>query len=115
MNVTVTRGGRSSAIDVPIAELSKFRVLFKLGGQGRGIWFRYPRITALMSCAAIPDDDRATFGHSCMHGPPPHKIRVIVKLEGSVKRSADDACRLAREGEALAEAYRLGRPIGKAA
>lgn len=109
MNVVVTRGGRRNVIEVPIAALHTFRVARRMGGYGDKL--KWPRLSALMSCDAIPEEARGTFGHSCQHGPPPHEIRVIIGSDNGRSwppPTCDEIHRLAWEGERLAEAYREG-------
>ncbi len=108
MNVRVWRNGRSEVIDVPIALLTRFQVDWR--SPGRHEPYRYPRLTAIMSCELIPDAARETFGHSCKHGPPPHHIRVLVEIAGKPRtRNVYRVQRLAFEAERLASAFREGR------
>ena len=109
MNVTVSRGGGGD-ISVPVTALRRVHLTRVTGGVGRQL--KRPRIGARIFCTDIPDGAR--FGHSCMHGPPPHDLLVLVKFSEPPPgrsdnfRTVDELARLAWELERLAEAYRLG-------
>lgn len=109
MNVTVTRGGFewASSFDLPITSLSGFRPVWSPSSP-RAQRFRYPRLGAYMSCDLIPEDVRETFGHGCLHGPPPHTIRVIVKVDNHKRRTLDEVLTLAADAERLVEVCRSG-------
>ncbi len=110
MNVRVWRGGCSEVIEVPIVALAGFRVEWR--SPGRHEPFTYPRLSAIMSCESIPEEARKTFGHSCEHGPPPHRIRVLVEVAGKPRaRTVSRVKRLAREAECLAKAMHEGGAI----
>jgi len=103
MLVEVSRSGRGGSIEVPIAELHSFRPTFHNPCQHSSRRsYMLPVLSARMWCSIIPDG--AEFGHSCTHGPPPHRIRVVVNMRKIL--SLDDAKRLAREANALAAVYR---------
>ena len=73
--VTVVRQpGAYSAITVRFGALWHFHERSVSGGVGApsGRPFTYAR----MSCEQIPDG--SDFGHSCLHGPPPHAILVCI-------------------------------------
>ena len=61
-------------VEVKVADLRRPHWSDVSGGVGR----RAPRqfVHGYISCDLIPDD--ADFGHSCLHGPPPHDIKVCV-------------------------------------
>lgn len=74
--VRVTRGwGDWRKLDVPLDALSGWHVAVAQGGHGARL--PKPALAAYMSCEEIPSE--ADFGHSCVHGPPPHRIKVIVQ------------------------------------
>ena len=107
MNVRVWRGGSSEVIEVPIVALAGFRVEWRSGGRHEPFPFTYPRLSAIMSCESIPEEARKTFGHSCQHGPPPHRIRVLVEVAGKPRsRTVSRVRRLAFEAERVAKAMR---------
>jgi len=108
MNVRVWRGGCSEVIEVPIAALAGFRVEWRSPGMNHHHEpFTYPRLSAIMSCESIPEEARKTFGHSCQHGPPPHRIRVLVEVAGKPRsRTVSRVWRLAFEAERVAKAMR---------
>jgi hypothetical protein len=107
VNVEIKRAGGMTT-EVPITVLYGFRVDQNIDPE-RPNRKRY-RITALMSCADLPKDK--PFGHSCLHGgPPPHTIRVFVKLRATGRpfaRTEPRLRQLAREAELLANALRAG-------
>ncbi|MDQ3867092.1 MAG: hypothetical protein M3304_09770 [Actinomycetota bacterium] len=72
--VVVSRGWGGGTIAVDERALGGFHVTFDAGGTGAIL----PRNTlaAYMLCTEIPDG--AYFGHSCRHGPPPHRIKVLI-------------------------------------
>ncbi len=73
--VTIRRSwGDWRTLQVPINALSGFHFTDLAGGTSA----RMPRnvLAAYMLCSDIPSG--AFFGHSCMHGPPPHRIKVLI-------------------------------------
>jgi hypothetical protein len=106
VNITIHRGG-GGEVDVPIKALHGFRV--DLDFDDREPNRRRYRLTALILCTELPAG--RPFGHSCLHGPPPHLIRVVVKLPSTgqpFSRSEGKQRRLASEAELLARALRSG-------
>ena len=90
--VRVTRGwGDWRKIDVPREKLSGWHMTSTQGGHGAPL--PRPALAAYMGCDAIPAD--AEFGHSCLHGPAAHRIKVLVQKV--------DNPRSFREPRALAE------------
>jgi hypothetical protein len=74
--VTVTRGwGDWRKLDVDEDALSDFHIATGQGGHRAPL--PRPMLAAFMSCDDIPEDTE--FGHSCGHGPPPHRIKVLVQ------------------------------------
>jgi hypothetical protein len=61
-------------ITVPISALSGLHIAAKSGGVN--VHLPRPTLAAYMSCEDIPAG--ADFGHSCVHGPPPHTIKVLI-------------------------------------
>lgn len=74
--VTITRQpGDWRKLDVRFDVLDGWRLDTLTGGiQRRTV---HPTLFAYMNCEAIPDG--VEFGHSCLHGPAPHRIKVIVQ------------------------------------
>jgi hypothetical protein len=73
--IFVARGwGDGLVIEVPISCLSGLHMATAAGGTLRPL--PRPTLAAYMDCTAIPDG--AEFGHSCLHGPPPHRIKVLI-------------------------------------
>jgi hypothetical protein len=91
VNVTVTRGAGGSS-EVPIGVLNGFRVeANEMPHEGeRPRW----RLTALMLCTDLPEG--STVGHSCLHGPPPHLIRVVIVPKGMSHRGSRTKSRMDR-------------------
>jgi hypothetical protein len=115
MNVSVRRGGRGCKTEVPLTALEGFHATYNVGGiEGR--FFTHPRLAAYMSCEMIPEEARETFGHSCQHGPPPHKIRVIVRTSKRARkrRTYADVTRMALTVERLAHVLREERRVADA-
>src|SRR5207249_2416212 len=67
------------SIDVPLEALYDFHWSTVSGGIGQQT--KRPFLCARMSCKHIPVG--AHFGHSCMHGPPPHEILVVIRKGGT--------------------------------
>ena len=112
MTVRVHRGG-GGEISVPITALEGFWVRENVWPDRKHS--RY-ELTALMLCTHIPEGE--VFGHSCMHGPPPHLIRVIIRPDGMSRhgsRSSGRMLRLRDEISALAHACRAGIVVSEAA
>lgn len=61
-------------IKVPLSELRDFHIRSTSGGVS--VRSPYPMLYARMWCSAIPKG--AEFGHSCVHGTPPHNILVCI-------------------------------------
>jgi hypothetical protein len=61
-------------IRVPISVLSGFHITTVTGGVN--VRIPRPTLAAYMSCEDIPAG--ADFGHTCKHGPPPHRIKVLI-------------------------------------
>jgi hypothetical protein len=73
--VWIARGwGDGLAIEVPVDCLSGLHVATAAGGTLRRL--PRPTLAAYMDCTVIPDGSE--FGHSCLHGPPPHRIKVLI-------------------------------------
>ncbi len=74
--VTVTRDrGDWRKIEVESDQLDGWHIATAQGGHGARLPHRM--LAAYMSCEAIPDG--AAFAHSCAHGPPPHRIKVLIQ------------------------------------
>lgn len=79
--VTVSRHPRDRrTVTVDDAVLSGWHVTRRTGGLHLGTGG--PKLAAYMSCAEIPAG--VPFGHSCRHGRPPHRIKVIVRGCGAI-------------------------------
>ena len=50
---------------------------------------------AYMPCTAIPHKARREFGHTCEHGPQPHRIHVLVLREPAYAKLYDSLAKLA--------------------
>lgn len=75
-DVVVTRGwGDWRKLSVPLDVLARFHMTSDAGGTKARL--PRPMLAAYMSCTAIPEG--VEFGHSCLHGPPPHSIKVLVQ------------------------------------
>ena len=86
--VTIARGHRDQAtIEVPEEELSGFHYASFASGRGGSVGGR--ELAAYMLCTAIPFGQY--FGHSCEHGPPPHRIKVLIPRR---KNDSDTYARL---------------------
>jgi len=73
--VIVTRGwGDHQKLAIDEAALSGIHMTDVAGGTNAKL--PRPALAAYVLCTAIPDG--AEFGHSCRHGPPPHRIKVLV-------------------------------------
>lgn len=60
-----------------------------------GVMSRSPRpmVYAYMLCSSIPDG--VEFGHSCAHGPGPHRIKVVVVAKDNDRLTVNYVRRLA--------------------
>lgn len=74
--VIVSRNLGGVKICVPASALSGLHIAEAAGGTGARL--SRPSLAAYMSCESIPDDYFPVFGHSCRHGPPPHRIKVVI-------------------------------------
>ncbi len=72
VRVRVTRAPGDSRVEVPIGVLSGFCMTAYTGGKHRRLG--RPMLAARMSCDDLP----AVPWHSCKHGPPPHRILVVI-------------------------------------
>ena len=102
----------ASEFEMPISDLYLFKPLWAPSGRRGFQRFSHPRLGALMSCEWIPDELRSTFGHSCLHGRPPHMIRVIVKVDAYKRRSLEEVLKLAEDAERLHGSY-VSRPAAR--
>ena len=73
--VTVCRHpGDDRSVAVPFSSLQDFHLKVVSGGvKARSA---HPMLYARMWCSEIPKGEE--FGHSCLHGPPPHEILVCI-------------------------------------
>jgi hypothetical protein len=74
MVVVARDHGEDATIEVPEGELSGLHYASFAGGRGGRV--RGSELAAYMLCTAIPFG--RYFGHSCEHGPPPHRIKVLI-------------------------------------
>lgn len=72
--VTIARDTVDATVEVPASELSGFHYASFSGG--RGTRFAGRQLAAYVMCTSLPFGQH--FGHSCEHGPPPHRIKVIL-------------------------------------
>jgi len=72
--VTIARDTVDATVDVPASDLSGFHYASFSGG--RGTRFAGRQLAAYVMCTSLPYGQY--FGHSCEHGPPPHRIKVIL-------------------------------------
>ena len=61
-------------ITVPASALSGFHMTTITGGVRAHM--PRPTLAGYMSCEDIPAG--ADFGHTCEHGPPPHRIKILI-------------------------------------
>ena len=76
LEVVVSRNLGGTKVRLPVSALDGLHMTNSAGGTGA----RLPRTTlaAYIWCSSIPDDYWSAFGHSCSHGPPPHRIKVVI-------------------------------------
>jgi hypothetical protein len=72
--VTIARDTVDATVEVPASELSGYHYASFSGG--RGTRFAGRQWAAYVMCTSLPYG--RYFGHSCEHGPPPHRIKVIL-------------------------------------
>jgi hypothetical protein len=72
--VTIARDTVDATVEVPASDLSGFHYASFSGG--RGTRFAGRQLAAYVMCTSLPYGQY--FGHSCEHGPPPHRIKVIL-------------------------------------
>lgn len=72
--ITVARGWGGRQIQVAPEALDGFHITTETGGVNATL--PRPMWAAYMWCDRIPQG--ADFGHSCRHGPPPHRILVLI-------------------------------------
>ena len=73
--VVVARSWGGVGIEVAEIDLRGFVITDSAGGTAARL--PRPTLAAYMLCTSIPEDSWGVFGHSCRHGPPPHKIKVL--------------------------------------
>jgi hypothetical protein len=74
--VVITRGWGGTKAAVDEEELTGLHIAGSAGGTGATL--PRPTVAGYILCNALPPDVAAEFGHSCQHGPPPHRIKVLV-------------------------------------
>ena len=72
--VTIARDTVDATVEVPASELTGYHYASFSGG--RGTRFAGRQLAAYVMCTSLPYG--RYFGHSCEHGPPPHRIKVIL-------------------------------------
>lgn len=70
--VRVTRSPGDCRVSVPVRALDGFTMTAYTGGRGHRL--PRPMLAARVSCQDLP----SVPWHSCKHGPPPHRILVVV-------------------------------------
>jgi hypothetical protein len=72
--VVIARGWGGARVSISETELSGFHIAYSAGGTSAPL--PKPTLAAYIDCTALPNGEE--FGHSCMHGPPPHRIKVLI-------------------------------------
>lgn len=72
--VTIARDHGDATVEVWESDLTGFHYASVTGGRAAKL--PGPKLAAYVMCTSLPYGKY--FGHSCEHGPPPHRIKVIV-------------------------------------
>lgn len=80
---------------VPFGRLTRVHLATFSGGTQAPL--PRPMLAAFISCADIVD---GSIAHSCMHGPGPHYIKVIVPKTANDKKVVAELCRSAERRSA---------------